>query len=154
MPECKSCGNDFHNSITIDRKRKFLHKRSYCLDCSPLGTRPDKYRISFNISKDENGNISCLCNQCGNKFIWKHGTTTREKCHSCIVKEIRNRKKIKAVELMGGKCSVCGYNRILRALHFHHLNTDEKVGNISRLYDKTWEEMKKELDKCILLCAN
>ena len=62
------------------------------------------------------------------------------------------RIKQKAVKYMGGCCLICGYNRCLAALHFHHLNPFEKDFNIS---DKSnWNEIKIELEKCVLLCAN
>jgi hypothetical protein len=30
--------------------------------------------------------------------------------------------KLKAVEYKGGKCIICGYNKSIRALQFHHLD--------------------------------
>lgn len=61
-------------------------------------------------------------------------------------------KKSYLVNLMGGKCTLCGYNRCLRAMHFHHLNQHEKDFDISQMYH--WEEIEEELEKCVLLCAN
>jgi 5-methylcytosine-specific restriction endonuclease McrA len=57
-----------------------------------------------------------------------------------------------AVEYMGGCCVLCGYSRCTRALHFHHLNPHEKDYEVS---SKTlWYDVQKELEKCVLLCAN
>ena len=61
--------------------------------------------------------------------------------------------KEKAVKHLGGKCQNCEYNRCLRALTFHHINPLEKEHNISSGYT-SWEKMKKELEKCVLLCSN
>lgn len=36
-----------------------------------------------------------------------------------------------AVQYKGGKCCVCGYNKYLGALEFHHLNPNEKDFGIS-----------------------
>jgi len=69
----------------------------------------------------------------------------------------KRRKHIRqlAVEYKGGKCSVCGYNKCLKALEFHHLESDKKDFGISAEgYTRSWEMIKKELNKCILLCAN
>jgi len=55
----------------------------------------------------------------------------------------------------GGKCEICGYNKCLGALDFHHLNPNEKdfsISDSSKYHNL--EEMKKEVDKCILVCAN
>jgi len=67
----------------------------------------------------------------------------------------QKRKKLHAVIMFGGKCQICGYDRCINALEFHHLdkNTkDEKPSYI--ILRRSWEKVKKELDKCILVCAN
>jgi hypothetical protein len=65
----------------------------------------------------------------------------------------RKRVKIKLIEYKGGKCVKCGYNKCIEALHFHHVDPKEKDFSIS---GKTlsFEKMKKEVDKCILVCSN
>jgi transposase len=68
----------------------------------------------------------------------------------------RRYKRIKklAVIYKGGKCEGCGYSRCLEALDFHHKNPKEKDFNISSYQKKSWNTIKKELDKCICLCSN
>lgn len=61
--------------------------------------------------------------------------------------------KEKAVQYKGGKCSICGYNKCNHALDFHHLNPQEKEFIISG-GTRSFEFMKLELDKCILVCKN
>ena len=65
----------------------------------------------------------------------------------------RKKAKIKLVEYKGGKCEKCGYDKCIDALEFHHLNPDEKDFTIG---GKSWsfEKLKKESDKCILVCSN
>jgi hypothetical protein len=71
------------------------------------------------------------------------------------VSKRRKRLGEMAREYKGSKCAVCGYNKCSRALVFHHLNPEEKdFGLSSRGLTRSWERIKKELDKCILLCAN
>lgn len=65
----------------------------------------------------------------------------------------RKNVKQKALELLGGKCILCGYNRCTRALHFHHLNPAEKSFEISRCRFG-WKKIEEELKKCVLLCSN
>lgn len=60
--------------------------------------------------------------------------------------------KQSAISYMGGGCRICGYDRSVRALHFHHLNPHEKDFNISS--KATWYDIQRELEKCVLLCAN
>lgn len=67
------------------------------------------------------------------------------------------RKKLKdlAIEYKGGKCSCCGYNKCKAALEFHHLDPNEKeFGLGTKGLTRSWDKIKIELDKCILLCAN
>lgn len=66
----------------------------------------------------------------------------------------RNRNKRRAVEYLGGKCITCGYSKSLAALDFHHRNENEKEWPPSRLMSYRWEVVKKEIEKCDLLCAN
>jgi 5-methylcytosine-specific restriction endonuclease McrA len=62
--------------------------------------------------------------------------------------------KLRAIEYKGGKCSVCGYNKSQRALQFHHLNPKEKDFTLGSWNILSWDKIKAELDKCILVCAN
>jgi hypothetical protein len=67
----------------------------------------------------------------------------------------QKRKKHLAVEVFGGKCCICGYDKCIEALDFHHLNKDEKKESPSQaILRKSFEKAKIELDKCILVCSN
>lgn len=70
------------------------------------------------------------------------------------VKNRRQKLKEMGVEYLGGKCVICGYNKSIWALDYHHRNPNEKDFNISSYGNLAWEKIKKELDKCDLLCAN
>lgn len=80
-------------------------------------------------------------------------------CRSCVSHQTieRGRKlKNECVKYKGGKCQKCGYNKCQAALDFHHINPNEKNFSICKKYGcrKFNDTIKKELDKCILLCAN
>lgn len=68
------------------------------------------------------------------------------------VKDYRKRVKAELVKYKGGKCQICGYNKCQEALDFHHLNPSEKDFTLSGQH-KSMELLKKETDKCILLCC-
>ena len=57
------------------------------------------------------------------------------------------------VDYKGGKCEICGYNKCLEALEFHHKDPNEKDFSIANNF-KSMDKMKTEVDKCLLLCAN
>ncbi|HOW29772.1 MAG TPA: hypothetical protein PK685_03850 [archaeon] len=79
--------------------------------------------------------------------------------------DIKIRKRIRGalikktlVEYKGGACSVCGYNKNIAVLSFHHINDEnnQKEYDISiRMGNRcSLETLKKEADKCILVCEN
>lgn len=77
-------------------------------------------------------------------------------CRDCTSDYNRRRtveRKQECVAYKGGKCARCGYNKYIGALDFHHTNPDEKDLNIAHAR-MPFEQLKPELDKCILLCAN
>jgi hypothetical protein len=56
-------------------------------------------------------------------------------------------------------CSLCGYNKSLMAIHFHHLNPADKSFSLTEVTTKKkkkrkLEEVKLELHKCIRVCSN
>jgi hypothetical protein len=82
-----------------------------------------------------------------------------KKCEYVYSRRYLENLKLKAVEYAGSKCQECGYNKCLRALHFHHNEPNIKEFAIFEFrpgYKKirNWEKLKLEIDKCILLCSN
>lgn len=99
------------------------------------------------------------------KICPKHGETTfvldkstgSYKCKECsknAVIEKRKRNKIALVEYKGGKCEICGYDKCIDALEFHHLDKKTKSFGIGCGDTKSLESLKKEADKCIMVCSN
>lgn len=71
------------------------------------------------------------------------------------VQRRRRELRHKAIAYKGGKCQRCGYDRCIEALEFHHLDSSRKeFGISSKGYTRSWREIREELEKCILLCAN
>lgn len=69
----------------------------------------------------------------------------------------KNRKKqiIELKTLHGGKCKICGYDKCLDALHFHHIDPSKKEGMIGNLFNTKGKAAAfKEAEKCQLICAN
>ena len=61
------------------------------------------------------------------------------------VKDFRTRLKERAVYVMGGKCSICGYDKCQSALEFHHLNPEEKDFTFSSNTNRAWSIVREEL---------
>ena len=55
----------------------------------------------------------------------------------------------------GGCCTICGYDRYIGALQFHHRDSETKrfgIGN--RGLTRSLDAVRAEASKCLLLCAN
>lgn len=71
------------------------------------------------------------------------------------VSKRRNKLKDMAIEYKGGKCNFCGYRRYNGALEFHHIGSSGKDFGVSKDgLTRSWERVKKEIEKCVLVCAN
>jgi len=80
------------------------------------------------------------------------------RCKRCRAEGVvRDRQKLKSilVEEAGGRCVICGYDRQVRALHFHHLEPEKKRLALSG-HGVTYalDVLRAEAGKCVLLCAN
>lgn len=113
-----------------------------------------------------------ICLKCGKEFILPGGRgykSTRRFCYDCLPYETTNRvgrnmyhklwveyvlKQIK--DRYGTSCSICGYNKNYAALEFHHTNMKSKEFSPAVLIYSSYdlEQIFKELDKCVLVCAN
>lgn len=65
---------------------------------------------------------------------------------------LRWSKKIKAIQLLNGKCIRCGNDNIFQ-LEFHHVTNNKKY-EMNRIWGRDWNTIKSEISKCILLCRN
>jgi hypothetical protein len=98
-----------------------------------------------------------LCEDCGEDDPQNFYSRQKQKCKKCHNKRTAQdgkNKRIKGIELLGGSCQVCGYNKCSSALEFHHIDPTIKDVNYSTMRGWTFSRIKKELDNCILLCAN
>ena len=107
-----------------------------------------------------------ICEICNAKF--ETTSLSRIYCYECsgssTRSEISTRKhqktilrrsmKLQAIKLLGGKCCICGYDKCVDALEFHHLNPLEKDFKVGSGNIMSWKDYKKEVLKCILVCSN
>jgi hypothetical protein len=81
----------------------------------------------------------------------------RWRCRRCVGEAVTRRKqKLKRmlVEEAGGCCAVCGYNRCIVCLTFHHVNPAQKSFSINMGMGKSIATFRAEAKKCVLVCAN
>lgn len=99
-------------------------------------------------TKDINRDNFYIHNNTGKPHSWC------KKCNDKIAYGKQLERKRLAVEYKGGKCCVCGYKRYVGALDFHHIDPETKDFAIAQLRSYKWDNIKPELDKCILVCKN
>lgn len=92
------------------------------------------------------------------KAIKKRWRDKNSKKRNDIKRAYYRARKLKAMALKDNKCSFCGveYNGSNAPIfEFHHTNPSEKDAGLTRmLINKAWATTLKELDKCVLVCAN
>jgi hypothetical protein len=85
------------------------------------------------------------------------GRGRRWACKRCVGEAVTRRKqKLKRilVEEAGGRCAVCGYDRCVVNLTFHHVDPKEKSFGMSAKTGRSIAAFRKEAKKCVLVCAN
>ena len=128
--------------------------------CNKCNTDKELDCFTLRKRKSKSGKISLsyrdLCKDCYNEYhrlysknnaIYKDKRTERRRI---LINKITNDK-------INQGCFICKYNKCGASLHYHHLDKTTKECNISKLIRNgvtKKETLQKELDKCIVLCAN
>ena len=130
MPTCKDC------LVAKTRSEFYLHRKGeYVKVCKPC----------YNAKRKEY--------QKGYKLVNRNYLTGNEN-------RKRMAKKKLAVDLFGGICYDCKQSFPLCVYDFHHLDPATKrqrevpSSNRQVNFTRSWENIKKELEKCIMLCSN
>ncbi len=68
----------------------------------------------------------------------------------------RRREKKDWVNSLKDQCERCGYNNLVAALEYHHVDPATKEASIADAVRNMWteEHILAEINKCKLLCAN
>jgi hypothetical protein len=155
---CKKCQCQLPRFVKQGTKKIDCRKRMYCLTCSPFNERkmcgPDpmyyekgcagkRFRQKFKVDR--------ICKTCGKIY---HQSSRNLECSTCRNRKRRLDIKLKLIEYKGGKCEICGYSKCNSALEFHHKDSSTKDDTISLMMSQEYEVIKKEVDKCNLLCSN
>jgi len=158
---CKSCTNEtrkhkmdkyFDENVMRtcsrcdeEKPQDQIAGNGYCKKCAAA------YLKSRRNRKKKSG----ICTQCPEK------ATIGFLCKKCSIENRRRintncrRNKARAVELMGGKCKDCGFQtEHLSVYDFHHLEPKGKDFSIGLIQNHKWENIERELKKCVMLCSN
>lgn len=107
------------------------------------------------------------CEICNSNFETVPGGNSRKYCFECspsypkggsrakTISALRKAMKKEAIRRKGSKCEICGYNKCIAALNFHHLDASQKEFGLAQSgVVHSWTEFWNEVQKCQLLCAN
>lgn len=129
-----------YNLKTINT-RKFEHldlpnDKKYCRTCDSV-----KFKTEFYKHQSGTEALQSYCKLCNHKKVIDRGRQI----------------KLRMLEYKRGKCIDCNLlatEANACVFDFHHLDPTIKDVNFNSIRWKKWEIITKELDKCVLVCAN
>jgi hypothetical protein len=110
-----------------------------CSDC-----KTSKNSDDFGLDKIQGDGFRTICKSCDSSRAMRRRKIIREQVADYL-KEVGK-----------DECKVCGYNKCKAVIELHHINPEEKDAHIAVMVGKAYslKTIKKEIDKCIALCAN
>lgn len=115
-----------------------------------------KNNISCTLLQSE---VTQQCPICGKTFTYENKGGNRKYCFDCSPSTNNPSQKFFAfkknwIKNHGNACSVCGYNKCIDALEFHHIDPRTKNFSISNTGNHGIDDLIQEAEKCIIVCAN
>ena len=139
--DCKICGGVIQSGITLDGKRRSLQNRTTCLSCKQFNSRIKK------TLEEKRKKWSAKQKRHALRFKERNGIAK-----SNLTRKLRKKE---VIDIIGGKCLFCGYNRCMRNLSFHHVFPELKLFKLSeREFQFSWDKLVPEILKCVVVCHN
>jgi hypothetical protein len=95
---------------------------------------------------------------CSNKCKQKHHyDRVKEQTNTYHSQTIRSyKRKVQLIDLLGGCCKICKYDKNISALEFHHRDPNGKESQLDMrtLSNRSMDYIMSEVQKCDLLCSN
>lgn len=139
--QCRKCGDYIPYQVTENGITTRYTNRKFCVKCSPYGKN--------NRRRDDPAKPP----QRPGKY--KSWTEEEKQRHRDNVNAYGFRRKQELVRIKGGKCEICGYNKCLQAMSFHHRDPSKKEFSLDKngIAHRPWNKVIKEAKKCDLLCV-
>jgi hypothetical protein len=86
-----------------------------------------------------------------------YGDGRQSRCKRCNAERIvrkRVERKVFLIQMFGGGCALCGYQRCAGALKFHHVDPETKLFSLGSGVTRSKDRDIAEAKKCLLLCGN
>ena len=141
MRPCELCSAPIPLKIEVDGKVRNLQRRHYCLTCSPFGAHNTR-RLTDQPTAEER-----------QQRLLEQRRAKGRRRYRRYQKQARRARKVLLMNLLGGCCQICGYNRDCPAAYdFHHRDPATKKFELRRGLMRRWDEVIGETRKCVLLC--
>jgi hypothetical protein len=114
-------------------------------------------RSEDSFNKKKNG-LQPWCRECNRIRSRQYYADNKEK-HLKLIKENSARRKERLRQMIyeiksKSGCIICGENDPV-CLDFHHPNDDKELNIGTAMAERrSWEKIKKEIDKCVVICSN
>lgn len=168
MVECPSCDEEFdsrqgmkihHGKVHDDPLAEIEGDKLPCPSCNRFFNTEQGRSLHHSIVHGESLLAEVAeCENCGQEFEYYPSSRRGVNCSDCAPhsdapygRKSENKEKIKEVK-MDSAC-VCGEDE-WRVLEFHHLDSEEKDGNIYDMVGKPWQIIQEEISKCEIVCRN
>ena len=119
------------------------------------GLRTARRRVPLRERPPE---ITRTCRTHGPTRFARVGSAGHYRCKRCRAEAVaRRRRRVKEILVAeaGGSCRLCGYDRSLAALQFHHVDPATKAFGIAKGgFSRSLDKARAEAQKCVLLCSN
>jgi hypothetical protein len=109
----------------------------------------------FGLNRAKKDSKQAFCKQCNKERLKAHYKLNKQKYRDKNRRHrARNREFVRRVSVFVG-CQICGYNRCPEALHFHHIDPNNKERDVASMIARMngRNVLKKEMRKCIILCS-
>ena len=156
--------NEIVKKLKCSKATVSYHCKRY--DLGDIGLSRSKIDIDINelneYYKSHSRKETALKFNIAESTVYRYVNKKREKLTEEEIKK-RNYQRIKSrrqkikkwiVEDRGGKCEICGYDKSIWSLQFHHKDPIEKDFTIGSSSVLSFDKIKNETDKCLLVCAN
>ena len=137
IQNCVVCGEPFES----------IRKSHVCCSrkCRDKYTKMKKPKICLTCGREFfTDDISLYCSkECKNKDFNENKRADYSKERGTVI-------RLYLIQLKGGKCEKCGYNKNISALNFHHINPELKSYEIDQrsCANRSLESLIEEANKC------
>ena len=105
----------------------------------------------FPINRTKKDGRAHICKKCQNEYVRQHYKKNKKQYYDRNIRRKNEAREYVINFKKNGKCGRCPEHRWW-VLDFHH--TNNKKDYITRLFSYGIDTVKREIEKCELLCAN